>query len=167
MMTVRDTTTADADAIAKIYNHYITQTTVTFEETPVSAGEIARRIDNVVADGLPWLVAEEAGEVVGYAYSTPWRSRRGYRFAVEVTVYVADGRGGQGIGTRLYERLFEQLEARQIKTAIGGIALPNDASIALHEKHKMRKVAHFSQVGIKFGRWIDVGYWQRDLGPGV
>ena len=162
---IRDATTADAEAIAAIYNHYVTETIVTFEETPVSAGEIARRIDNVAAARLPWLVAENDGQIIGYAYSTPWRSRHGYRFAVEVTVYVADGKGGQGIGTRLYEQLFARLEAQKMKTAIGGIALPNDASVALHEKLGMQKVAHFEQVGIKFGRWIDVGYWQRDIGP--
>jgi len=161
--TVRAAASADAEAVAAIYNHFVLRTIVTFEEEPVSPTEIARRMDDVREASLPWLVAERAGAVVGYAYATAWRVRRGYRYSTEVTVYVAPGAGGRGIGSRLYADLIPALEERGIHTAMGGIALPNDASVALHEKFGFKKVAHFEQVGVKFDRWIDVGYWQRIL----
>lgn len=163
-MLIRAATAADAEAIAAIYNHYVLETIVTFEEEPVAPQEMARRIAEVQAAGLPWLVAEEGGLIAGYAYATPWRSRFGYRFSVEVTVYTAPGQAGRGVGSRLYGELLPLLEAQGRHAAMGGIALPNDASIALHEKFGFRKVAHFREPGIKFGRWIDVGYWQRVLG---
>ncbi|MBL8293951.1 MAG: N-acetyltransferase [Bryobacterales bacterium] len=153
--------TSDADAITSIYNHYVTQTIVTFEEDPVTPAEIVRRIEDVQSGSLPWLVAERRGAIVGYAYATKWRPRRAYRFSTEVTVYSAPGMGGQGIGSRLYEYLLPALRECGIHAAMGGIALPNDASIGLHEKFGFRKVAHFEQAGFKFNRWIDVGYWQR------
>jgi L-amino acid N-acyltransferase YncA len=162
-ITVRTAASADAEAVAAIYNHFVLRTIVTFEEEPVGAAEIARRMDEVREASLPWLAAERAGEVVGYAYATAWRVRRGYRYSTEVTVYVAPGLGGLGIGSRLYADLISALEKRGIHTAIGGIALPNDPSVALHEKFGFKKVAHLEQVGVKFDRWIDVGYWQRIL----
>jgi phosphinothricin acetyltransferase len=161
--TVRAAASADAEAVAAIYNHFVLRTIVTFEEEPVSPAEIARRMDDVREAFLPWLVAERAGAVVGYAYATAWRVRRGYRYSTEVTVYVAPGAGGLGIGSLLYADLIPALDERGIHTAMGGIALPNDASVALHEKFGFKKVAHFEQVGVKFDRWIDVGYWQRIL----
>jgi phosphinothricin acetyltransferase len=160
---IRDATAADAPAIAAIYNHYIRETVVTFEEEPVSGAEIARRVEKVQSASLPWLVAEAGGRVVGYAYAGPWHVRSAYRFSVEITVYLAADQVGRGIGSKLYEALFSRLRARRIHAAIGGIALPNDASVALHEKFGLRKVAHFDEVGFKFDRWIDVGYWQRNL----
>lgn len=164
-MRIREATSSDAAAIAEIYNHYVNETVVTFEEEPVPAEEIARRIEEVRSASLPWLVAEEGQTVAGYAYATRWRVRSGYRFSAEVTVYLAPGHGGRGIGSKLYEQLFPRLQARGVHAVMGGIALPNDASVALHEKLGMRKVAHFEQVGFKLGRWIDVGYWQLIL-PG-
>jgi len=161
--TVRDATSSDATAIAWIYNHYIRETVVTFEEEPVSDAEIARRIEKVRSASLPWLVAELDGRVVGYAYAGPWHARSAYRFSVEVTVYLDAARVGRGIGSKLYDALFPLLRARRVHAVIGGIALPNEASVALHERFGLRKVAHFAEVGFKFGRWIDVGYWQRNL----
>jgi phosphinothricin acetyltransferase len=158
---VRDATRADAAAIAAIYNPYVTESIVTFEEDPVPASEIARRIEDVLSDGFPWLVAEQDRAVVGYAYATQWKGRRGYRHSTEITVYLDQACGGRGIGSELYRELFARLERKGVHVVIGGIALPNDASVALHEKFGLRKVAHFSEVGTKFGRWIDVGYWQR------
>ena len=162
---VRVAAPADAGALAAIYNHYVAETVVTFEEDPVAPAEMARRVEGVRASGLPWLVAEDEDRVVGYAYATPWRSRSGYRFSVEVTVYVAPDMGGRGIGTRLYGELFPRLADRGVHAVVGGIALPNAASVALHGRMGMRKVAHFEQVGFKLGRWVDVGYWQLLLGP--
>jgi L-amino acid N-acyltransferase YncA len=161
--TVRAAAPKDADAVAAIYNYFVLRTIVTFEEEPVSPAEIARRMEEVRTASLPWLVAERTGAVEGYAYATAWRPRRGYRYSTEVTVYVAPGEGGRGIGSVLYAELIPALQARGIHAALGGIALPNDASVALHEKFGFKKVAHFEQVGVKFDRWIDVGYWQRIL----
>ena len=161
--TIRAARASDAAAVAAIYNHYVAETAVTFEEEPVSAAEMARRIEGVLSASLPWLVAEESADIVGYAYATHWRARRAYRYSVEVTAYVARQHAGRGIGSRLYRQLFPALQARGVHAVMGGIALPNDASVALHEKFGLRKVAHFEQVGFKFSRWIDVGYWQRIL----
>jgi len=158
---IRQAKEADAEAIADIYNYYVTDTIVTFEEEPVLPDEIARRIDQVAKAGLPWLVAEAQGRIVGYAYATPWKERIGYRFSVETTVYLSKDSTGHGVGTELYAELFKLLEAAGIKSAVGGVALPNDASVALHEKFGMRKVAEFERIGVKFGQWINVAYWQR------
>lgn len=154
---------SDAAAIAGIYNPYIANTTITFEEQRVSAEQIAQRILDIQAASLPWLVAEEAGQIVGYAYASPWKARSAYRHSVEVSVYLQEQAQGQGWGSRLYKALFSALKEREVHVAIGGIALPNPGSIALHEKFGMEKVAHFKEVGFKFGQWLDVGYWQKVL----
>jgi L-amino acid N-acyltransferase YncA len=154
---------ADAQAIAGIYNYYVASTTISFEEQPVSTGQMAERILEVRALSLPWFVAEESGKVIGYAYASKWRARSAYRFAVETSVYLQSGSTGQGLGSRLYEVLFRSLQEGGIHVAIGGIALPNEASVRLHERLGMKKVAHFEQVGFKFGTWVDVGYWQKEL----
>ena len=158
---IRPVTAADAAAIAAIYNHYVTNTTVTFEEEPVSASEMARRIETVVSSGQPWLVAEVDGKVAGYAYATRWHHRHGYRYSAEVTVYLGPDFGGRGIGSALYRELFPLLESSGIRSLVGVIALPNAASVALHEKFGMQKVGHLKAIGMKFGEWIDVGYWQK------
>ncbi len=160
---IRSAVADDATAIADIYNHYVTKTVVTFEEEPVTAKEIARRIEAVQSASLPWLVAEERSHIVGYAYAALWMSRVAYRFSVEITIYLTPEHHGRGIGSKLYGQLFPLLQARSIHAVIGGIALPNEASIALHENFGLRKVAQFEEVGFKFNRWIDVGYWQRTL----
>ena len=158
---IRQVTEADVEAIASIYNYYITDTIVTFEEEEINAAEITRRIASVRSAGLPWLVAEEDGEILGYAYATPWKDRIGYRFSVETTVYLNKDCTGRGIGSELYAELFRLLESAGVRSALGGVALPNDASVALHEKFGMRKVAEFERIGVKFDRWINVAYWQR------
>lgn len=160
---IRPATQGDAAAIAAIYNHYVNTTTVTFEEQPVAAEDMAGRLQGVAAASLPWLVAEQGGLVAGYAYATAWKARSAYRFSVESSVYLAPDRVGQGLGSRLYRELFSRLKERGVHAIIGGIALPNPASIALHERMGMTRVAHFREVGFKFGRWIDVGYWQTTL----
>lgn len=162
-MELRDTTPSDADAIALIYNHFITNTAISFEEEPVSATTVRQRIGEVQDAGLPWLVAILDGRVAGYAYATKWRVRAAYRFSVESSVYLSGDCAGKGVGTALYTQLIERLRQAGAHLAIGGIALPNAASVALHEKMGFEKVAHFSEVGRKFDRWIDVGYWQLTL----
>lgn len=160
---IRPVAAADAAAVAVIYNHYVRESIATFEEEPVADGEIARRIVDVQRVSLPWLVAERDDSVVGYAYAVPWRGRSAYRFSAEITSYLAPDQTGRGIGAQLYTGLFQILEARGLHAVLGGISLPNPASVALHEKFGMKKVAHLHQVGFKFGRWIDVGFWQRLL----
>ncbi len=160
---IRPAETADAAAICEIYNHYIEHTVVTFEEVLLTAGDIDKRLQDINAIGLPWLVAEVQGVVIGYAYAGKFRDRSAYRYTAEVTVYLAPAGTGQGAGTRLYNALFEALRERSIHIVIGGITLPNVASVALHEKMGMEKVAHLEEVGCKFGKWLDVGYWQATL----
>jgi L-amino acid N-acyltransferase YncA len=157
---IRAATAADAEALARIYNHYILNTVITFEEQAITAADMSERLDEVAASKLPWLVAERAGQVLGFAYASKWKGRCAYRYAAEVTVYLDATAPRQGLGTQLYQALFAQLRERGMHTLIGGIAQPNRASVALHEKFGMHKVAHFAQVGFKFGRWVDVGYWQ-------
>ena len=158
---IRPATDADAEAIARIYNHYITHTVVTFEVDQVTRDEMVRRIDKVRTESLPWLVVALDDVVAGYSYATRWHTRHAYRFSAETSVYLSPDHGGRGIGTRLYQELLDLLMQKGVHTVIGGIALPNDASVALHEKFGYQKAAHYREVGFKFDRWIDVGYWQR------
>ncbi|MEX1033596.1 MAG: N-acetyltransferase family protein, partial [Cellvibrionaceae bacterium] len=146
---IRNASSEDAKAIARIYNHYIANTVITFEETELSSSDIAERLaENALAD-LPWFVAERDEKVVGYAYASKWKGRCAYRYSVEATVYLSPDVTGQGFGTKLYEMLFSELKARSFHAVIGGIALPNEASVALHETMGMKKVAHFNEVGFK------------------
>lgn len=164
-MKIRNATADDATAIAAIYNHFVDTTVITFEESRVDDEEMRQRIANLQAMDLPWLVAEHGGIVVGYAYAAQWRTRHAYRFSVESSVYVAPDYAGKGIGSALYCDVFARLRQSGYHLVIGGITLPNTASVALHEKLGFEKVAHFKEVGFKFERWLDVGYWQLKLAP--
>lgn len=155
---VRPVRLEDIEPITDIYNHYIARSVISFEQETIAPGEMAERVRS--ADPLPWLVAEHDGTVIGYAYAGSWKGRCAYQQSVEVTVYLSPDSAGRGAGSALYRRLLSELRQAGVHTAIGGIALPNDASVALHEKFGFRKVAHFAEVGRKFDRWIDVGYWQ-------
>lgn len=159
---IRLATTADAAAICSIYNRYVAETTVTFETDAVPANVMSTRIAEVTAS-YPWLVFERDGALGGYAYANRWRPRAAYRHSVESTIYLARNFQRQGIGTQLYTELIARLRAQGIHQMIGGVALPNPGSVALHERLGFRKVAHFAEVGRKFDRWIDVGYWQLGL----
>ncbi len=154
----------DAKAISDIYNYYIENTVITFEEDTVNTQDISKRMATIQSADLPWLVVEdELGEILGYAYASKWRERFSYRFSVEVTVYLSPEQSGKGLGTQLYQALFTELKSRNIHSVIGGITLPNPASVAMHEKFSLEKVAHFKEVGFKFEQWLDVGYWQGTL----
>ncbi len=146
----------DVQAICDIYNEYVAHTSITFEELPVSTVEMQRRIEKV---RLPWLVYEEGGTAVGYAYAAQWKERSAYRHTVECTIYLSPEAAGRQIGTQLYDALFTALREFPIHALIGVIALPNAASIALHEKFGFEKAAYFREVGRKFDKWVDVGYW--------
>jgi phosphinothricin acetyltransferase len=121
---------------------------------------MAGRWAEVAKQDLPWLVAEDANAVVGFAYANRWKVRSAYRHSVETTIYLEHGREGRGIGRLLYSALLPILKARGMHAVIGGAAMPNDASVALHQKLGFERVATFRQVGFKHGRWVDVAYWQ-------
>lgn len=162
-MEIRHATADDAPDIAAIYNHFVLTTTISFEEQAVSAQEMSSRIAGVKEAGLPWMVATDGTRILGYAYATRWRVRHAYRFSVESSVYVAHDVPRSGLGTALYAALLQRLREAGVHLVIGGIAQPNVASVALHEKMGYEKAAMFTEVGFKFGNWIDVGYWQLKL----
>ena len=155
---IRDANTKDASFICAIYNPYILNSTISFETEPVTEKEM---VDRISSNGkLPWLVYEENEQILGYAYACRWRVRRSYRYSVESGVYLDSEATGRGLGTLLYTELINRLKTMNIHAVIGGIALSNPASIALHEKLGFEKIAHFKEVGFKFNQWIDVGYWE-------
>jgi phosphinothricin acetyltransferase len=156
---IRPVLLSDAAAIAGIYNPYIRETVITFEEEEVSAEEIASRIARVTAN-YPWIVWEEAGRVIGYAYGSTWRTRHAYRFAVESAIYLDSAHLGKGIGKRLYQALIQELRMRGFHSLLGCLALPNDPSVRLHESLGFAKVGHMKEAGWKFERWVDVGFWE-------
>ena len=156
----------DAAAIAAIYAPYVEQSAISFETVAPDAQAMRARIE---AGGTlyPWLVAEEADELLGYAYASAFRPRPAYRFAVETSVYLDPGAQGRGIGRRLYATLIRMLEAQRFVQAIGAITLPNDPSVRLHEEMGFTRAGMYAQVGYKMGEWRDVGLWQRALAPGT
>ena len=163
---IRSAIAADAQAICAIYNHFILQSAVTFEEMAITPDDMAARIDAISGPGrLPFLVAELDGAVAGYAYAAPWKARSAYRHTVESSVYIAPGFAGMGMGSRLYQALLQHLREREVHAVLAGIVLPNSASIGLHEAFGFARVGQLREVGKKFGQWMDVGYWQLLLAP--
>jgi phosphinothricin acetyltransferase len=160
-------TPADIPAIAAIYRHHVLNGLASFEETPPDDAEMARRHAEIVRRGLPYIVARHGGTIAGYAYAGPYRTRSGYRYSLEDSVYVAPGRVGQGIGRLLLGRLIEdatRLDYRQMVAVIGDSAhLP---SIRLHEALGFRHAGLLRSIGFKFGRWVDSVLMQRPLGSG-
>jgi len=159
-MIIRSVNFNDTAQIAEIYNYYISNSHSTFEIEEITASDIQKRIETII-ENYPFLVAEEDGAILGYAYAAQYKSRCAYRSSTEISVYVRNNIRQRKVGTKLYEKLFEELFKTDVHAIIAGIALPNEASIKLHENFKMEKVAHFREVGFKFGKWIDVGYWER------
>jgi len=162
---IRSATKSDASSITEIYNYYVLNTAVTFEEEEVSAAEMVSRIQNHASTSLPWLVAELGQQIIGYAYATPWKERTSYQYSVEITVYLKADMQAKGWGTRLYKQLINELtnSPKRVHAVLAGISLPNPASIALHEKLGMKQVAEFKEIGFKLNRWVDTGYWQMIL----
>jgi L-amino acid N-acyltransferase YncA len=156
---IRQVKISDAEAICRIYNKYISETTITFEETPLHAEEMTNRIKNITQN-YPWLVYEENERVVGYTYASRWKERSAYRYAVETGIYIDSDYIGKGIGTILKGELLKLLKEKSIHSVICGIALPNPASIALCEKFGFKKVGQLEEVGFKLGKWVDVSYWE-------
>ena len=158
-MNIRTVNPEDAAQIAEIYNYYIENTHQTFETEALSADEMRARIAEIAGD-YPYLVAEEDGTIYGYAHAAQFKMRQAYEFSAEVSIYVKANSKQRGIGSMIYEKLFEELKETDIHALIAGISLPNDGSVRFHEKLGFTKVAHFKEVGYKLGRWVDVGYWQ-------
>ena len=156
---IRSATRNDAAAICDIYNHYVLNTVISFETEAVSVDEMAARIEETLTQ-FPWLVYEVEGRIIGYAYASKWRLRRAYQHSVEGSVYLVQDYAGRGVGTLLYQALINELTKQNVHAVLGGIALPNPGSVALHEKLGFVKVAHLPQIGRKFDQWLDVGYWQ-------
>lgn len=163
-MQIRSAIAADAPQIAEIYNHFIATSHATFEIDAISVDEMETRIGDTLQRGYPFLVCEDGDVIVGYTYGRQYRPRRAYQHTIEVAIYIKPGREHQRIGTRVYEQLIAEIRKGNFHAVVAGISLPNDASVRLHESFGFEKVAQFKEVGNKFDRWIDVGYWQLILG---
>jgi L-amino acid N-acyltransferase YncA len=159
---VRAATPADAEAIRAIYAPVVEETAISFEHEVPSVEEMRARM-TAGAPRLPWLVGASTDEVVGYAYAAPHRSRVAYRWSVETSVYVAGAARGLGVGRLLYARLLPLLSELGYISAYAGVALPNPASVALHESAGFQHVGTFPRVGHKHGRWHDTGWWWAPL----
>jgi phosphinothricin acetyltransferase len=164
---VRPAVPGDLPAITAIYAHHVRTGIASFEEIPPDAAEMARRHAEIVGGGFPYVVAEVDGAVAGYAYASLYRARSAYRFAVEDSVYVADGRHGLGLGRALLTRVIDDATAlgkRQMVAVIGDSG--NAASIGLHRACGFAMIGTLPAIGFKFGRWVDSVFMQRALGPG-
>jgi L-amino acid N-acyltransferase YncA len=161
-MLIRPHNSNDTAAICAIYNHYIEHTVITFEEIQLTVAQMQERI-TAYTQLYPWLVCEDAGEIVGYAYASKWKERSAYKHTAEVTVYLKHDATQKGYGSALYEELIAQLKAKGCHVLLGCIAIPNEPSAKLHERFGFKQIAHFTEVGRKFERWLDVGYWQKVL----
>lgn len=160
LVEIRKVTESDYAAITDIYNHYIAHSLVTFEEKELLLEEMTQRI-GTISSKYPYLITLYKNEVVAYAYANEWKSRSAYRFTVETSIYVKKGFEGRGIGFGLYKALLNETQNAGFKHLIGGITLPNEASVKLHESLGFEKVGVFRNVGFKFNQWADVGYWEK------
>ena len=163
MIEIRPAGPQDAEGVLAIYRPIVVETHVSFELEAPTVAEMARRM--AAADGRhPWLVAADEEGLAGYAYATSFRARPAYEQTVETSVYVDAGRHRTGVARALYLDLFERLRSAGVRSVIAGIALPNDASVALHERLGFTPVGVFHDVGRKFDRWWSVGFWERPIG---
>ncbi|NRA37288.1 MAG: N-acetyltransferase family protein [Planctomycetes bacterium] len=152
----------DAAEICAIYNPHVLHTQVTFEEYAVSCDEMASRIQRICSE-YPYLVYEEEGQLLAYAYADQWRTRSAYRKTAETTIYVCDDAHGRGIGYTLYSALLQEMRQLDFHIAIGVITLPNEASEALHKKFNFHPAGVFHEVGRKNSQWLDVAFWELNL----
>jgi len=156
---IRKVRIEDAQQLVDIYNYYVINSVVTFDDIPFKATFFESKI-NSISSQYPFYVFEENNEILGYAYANKWRLKPAYKHTVESTIYLKKSATGKQIGTKLYSYLLSKLKEQNYHVVIGGLSLPNDASIKLHEKFGFKKAAHFKEVGLKFGKWIDVAFWQ-------
>jgi L-amino acid N-acyltransferase YncA len=165
MVLIRLTRETDAAAIADVYRPYVEGSRISFEEQAPDTAEMARRIAGERPGFHPWLVAEENGGILGFSSSSPFRARPAYRWSVETSIYLAADGQSRGLGKRLLAILTDLLERQGYVTAIGAIALPNDASVRLHEALGFVRAGTYAGTGFKLGQWADVGLWQKELAP--
>jgi phosphinothricin acetyltransferase len=156
---IRAVKLSDSRTIAEIYNYYIEKSPATFEEVPVTVSDMEKRIQELKKD-FPYLVYEENGEIVGYAYVHQYHPRSAFRFTLEDSIYLRNGFQGKGIGKALLGELLRKLKNNNIHAIMASITIPNEKSIALHESFGFKKVGIFKEVGKKFNKWHDVGYWE-------
>ena len=157
---IRNAALSDAKRIAEIYNYYIEHTAVTFEKEKVSEEEIRRRMEGILQKNFPYIVYEENGKVDGYASLNNWHPRPAYDITLEASIYLDIESQGNGIGTLLYSELIKRAETLGIHSIIGSISMPNDTSRRLHEKFGFQLAGTLKEAGLKFGKLIDVEFWQ-------
>ena len=164
-MKIRTASVADAEAIAAIYAPIVNETAISFEWMPPTAEEFRERIIKTLTE-YAWLVAtDDADQITGYVFANSHKEPVSYHWSVNTSVYIRADSRGRGIGRALYTELFRQLVLLGYHRAFAGVALPNPASIALHESLGFKLVGIYKNVGFKFGAWRDVSWWQRDLQP--
>lgn len=156
---IRNVRIEDAQQLVDIYNYYVLNTVVTFDDIPFPVDAFIEKIESIYKT-YPFIVFEEDNKILGYAYANKWREKPAYKHTVESTVYLHYEAIGKQIGTKLYTELLKQLKVQNYHVVIGGLTLPNEASVKLHEKFGFKQVAHFKEVGLKFDKWLDVGFWQ-------
>jgi len=156
---IRSVTLNDAKHIVDIYNYYVLNSIVTFDEIPFTENDFNQRIESI-SSTYPFIVFEENNTILGYAYANMFRQKPAYNKTVETTIYLKHDAQGKHIGTKLYTELLKQLKQQNYHAIIGGLTLPNEASVRLHEKLGFKQVAHFKEVGFKFEEWLDVGFWE-------
>ena len=159
---IRPVTVTDAQQLVAIYNYYVLNTVVTFDDVPFTVDAFVEKIETIYKV-YPFFVFEEDNRILGYAYANKWREKPAYKHTVESTVYLHHEAQGKQIGTKLYTELLKQLKDQDYHIVVGGLTLPNEASVKLHEKFGFKQVAHFKEVGLKFNKWLDVGFWQLTL----
>jgi phosphinothricin acetyltransferase len=159
-MKIRKATLDDAHAICNIYNYYIENTAATFETISISEIEMQQRMEEVVNTGYSFYVGEINNKIIGYYYTHRWKERCAYATTVEESIYLDRDETGKGYGTQLFEHLLKHIDKRKFHVLIGGICIPNDNSVRLHEKFGFKQISHMKEIGRKFDKWRDVGYWQ-------
>lgn len=156
---IRNVQIQDAQQLVDIYNYYVINSIVTLDLVPFSKQDFEEKISTISTE-FPFIVFEEHNEILGYAYANTFRTKPAYNNTVELTIYIKNNEIGKQIGKKLYSNLLSELKSRNYHVIIGGLTLPNDASVKLHENFGFEKVAHFKEVGYKFNTWHDVGFWQ-------
>jgi L-amino acid N-acyltransferase YncA len=156
---IRNASTNDAKQIVDIYNYYVLNSVVTFDEEPFSEEDFKERIE-IISSQYPFIVFEEDHQILGYAYANMFRQKPAYNKTVETTIYLKHGVQRRQIGTQLYTELLKKLKDQNYHAIIGGLTLPNEASVRLHERFGFKQVACFKEVGFKFNTWLDVGFWE-------
>ena len=162
-LNIRNITLDDASAVCRIYNHYIENTVVTFETSPVTEEEIQKRICDVVESDCPWYIGEINGEIIGYVYLHNFHPREAFFKTKEVAIYLHKDYSGKGLGSVLLESLLNKINPKKIHVLMAGITIPNEKSIKMHEKFGFKQISYMKEVGWKFDQWRDVGYWQLTL----